>query len=182
MSAFTKKIGVSVAVMCLAGATALASSVHLKPPNSNPTFIDQGLTLDAIGALAGLGSGDVVVSLTATANPTATCTNPGSGATQPPGQNPASVTVTGSEAIPADEIKNGNVSFDVTTKAPTSPIPGAPGCPNSSWTETITDLAFTSATITVQQGGVTELTVNCTFATPTTNGTVRSSLVSCRSS
>src|ERR1051326_8064883 len=66
MSAFTKKIGVSVAVMCLAGATALASNVHLKPPNTNPTFIDQGLTLDAIGALAGLGSGDVVVSLTAT--------------------------------------------------------------------------------------------------------------------
>ena len=126
--------------------------------------------------------GDVLVNLGATANATAVCTNP-AGANQPPGQNPAPVSVAGSQAIPASEVKNGNVAFSVTTKPPTNPIPGAPGCPNKNWTETITDLSFTGATLTVQQGSppTTELTVSCSFAPPTSNGTVSKSQVTCRS-
>lgn len=165
----------------LASAPAFASSVHLKN-NANPTFTDNGLTLTASGALAGLGNGDVLVNLGATANATAICTNP-AGQNQPPGQNPAPVSVAGSQAIPASEVKNGNVAFSVTTKPPTNPIPGAPGCPNKNWTETITDLSFTGATLTVQQGSppTTELTVSCSFAPPTSNGTVSKSQVTCRS-
>src|SRR6266545_6484149 len=105
----------------------------------------------ASGALAGLGNGDVIVNLDATGNATATCTNPGSGVHQPPGQNPAPITVSGSQAIPASEIKNGTTPFSVVTLAPAAIIPGAPGCPNPNWTETIVDLAFTSAVITVEQ-------------------------------
>jgi hypothetical protein len=155
--------------------------VHLKN-FANPTFTDNGLTLTASGALAGLGNGDVLVNLAATANATAICTNP-AGANQPPGQNPAPVSVSGSEAIPASAVKNGTVAFSVTTNPPVTPIPGAPGCPNSNWTESITDLSFTGATITVQQGSppATELTVSCTFAPPTSNGTVPKSHVTCRS-
>jgi hypothetical protein len=183
MSDFTKKIGISLAVFCFAAATALASNVHLKPPSSKPSFTDNGLTLTATGALAGLGAGDVLVNLAATANATAICTNP-SGNSQPPGQNPAPVSVSGSQAIPASEIKNGNVTFAVTTQAPpNNPIAGAPGCPNSQWTETITDLSFKSATITVQQGEppATELTISCVFAAPTKDGAVQSNLVTCSS-
>jgi hypothetical protein len=51
--------------------------------------------------------------------------------------------VTGSEAIPAEAINNGTTPFDVTTEPPTSPIPGAPDCPNTSWTENITDCSTT---------------------------------------
>jgi hypothetical protein len=172
----------AVAALAIAGAgVVLAQNVHLKPPNRNPTFVDNvDLTLTATGNLAGLGNADVVVTLTALADATATCTNPGSGGTQPPGQNPAPITVQGSEAIPADEIKNGNVSFNVTTVAPVSPIPGAPGCPNPMWIETITDLSFTQATIAVEQpAGTVVLTVSCTFTPATSNGAVPTGNVSC---
>ena len=175
--AFLTALGTMALALLVGVLPAAASSVHLK--GGNPTFTDNGLTLSTAGALAGLGNGDVLVKLSATGNPTAVCTNP-SGANQPPGQNPAAVTLTGSEAIPASEIKNGNTPFGVTTKAPVNPIPGAPGCPSSKWTETITDVAFTSATVSVEQPpGATVLTVTCTFSRPTTNGAVPSSNVSC---
>ena len=173
----------ALAAMLVITSSAAAQSVHLKGGrNAEPAFTDQGLSLSATGALSGLGGGDVVINLSATGNPTATCTNP-AGATQPPGQNPAETTVTGTQQIPEEEIKNGNVAFAVGTTSPTTPVPGAPDCPNRQWTETITDMAFTSATITVEQpAGTVVLTVSCTFSSPTSNGAVPGSQVSCTSS
>jgi hypothetical protein len=162
--------------------SALAASPHVK---SGPSFTDNGLTLTATVSYAGLGNFDTEQTLTAMGNPTATCTNP-AGATQPPGQNPASVTLTGSTPVHASDLKNGNVTLTTTTNAPASPIPGAPGCPNTKWAETITDVAFTSATITLRQDQdangtfeTTVLVVNCTFSPPTSNGSVPSSGFTC---
>jgi hypothetical protein len=165
-------------LILLLGTAAYASSVHLKPPSSEPSFLDGGLTLRASAALAGLGNQDIVINMTAHANATATCTN--AGGNEAPGQNPAPVTVSGTQAIPASQIKNGTVSFSVTTTPPPTPIAGAPGCPNSNWTEEITDLSFTDATITVQQPAPTVvLTLQCTFTPATTDGPVPASDVSC---
>jgi hypothetical protein len=173
-----------VLVLLVSGLTAsvaLAASVHLKGgKNAEPSFSDGGLTLSASGDLAGLGNGDVLVTLTATADVTASCINPGTGEHRPPGQNPAPITVTGSQAIPEEEIKNGNTPFSVETVAPPSTIAGAPDCPNTNWTETIDDLSFTSATITVEQPpGTVVLIVSCTFSPATSDGSVPAGDVSC---
>ncbi len=181
-----RRLGLSiVSVMLAIGITApvvFAGNIHLKPPNSKPSFTDNGLTLTASATLAGLGNQDLSITLTATANVTATCTNP-AGQTQPPGQNPAPITVASPPLnVAASAIKNGNLTFTTNpTTSPTTPIPGAPGCPNPNWTEAISDLAFTSARITVTQGTAT-FVVNCTFSPPTSNGPVPASSVSCTTS
>jgi len=179
MRRFTVTGLVVIALFAIAPA-AMAANVHFKGgANAGPSFKDNGLTLSSTGALAGLGNQDLLIKLAATGDPTATCTNP-SGANNPPGQNPAPVTLTGAQAIPASAIKNGNVSFGVTTQGPVSPIPGAPDCPNVQWTETIVDIAFTSATLTIEQPpGTVVLQVTCTFSPSTSNGNVPKGNVSC---
>jgi hypothetical protein len=139
-------VAAAVAALTVTGVALAAVNFH------NVTFTDNGTTLTVSGKLSGLGNGDITVTLSASATPTATCTN--KGGTQAPGQNPATVDVAGSQAIPASEIKNGTVNFSVTTSEPAQPTAQAAGCPNGNWTAQITDLTFTSFTVTVIQGGV----------------------------
>ncbi|MBI3972687.1 MAG: hypothetical protein HY332_15525 [Chloroflexi bacterium] len=182
----------AMAVLSITASLALGASVHLKGgKNAKPAYTDNGLTLTAAAALSGLGLENTRITILATANPTGNCTNPG-GESKVPGQNPAPVDVAGSQDFTPDQIKNGNLAFTVTTAPPTSPIPGAPDCPNTSWTESITDMAFTTATLKVQQpipannaDGTPNLTANviltvpCTLSPATSNGGVPSANVTC---
>lgn len=182
MKRLTMVVTAVVAVVGLFAGPALAGNAHLRSNvRPNPQFEDKGLTLVAKAFYAGLGNFNTEQRLTASANPTADCVNPGNGEHRPPGHNPASVEVTGSTAVPKSNIKNGNVTITTETGLPPTPVAGAPECPNSSWTENITDMAFTSATLRVFQDSNEDnvfqdselvLTVSCTFNPPTSNGVV----------
>ena len=132
--------------------TLYAASVHLK---GQVTLTDNGTTATVCGALAGLGNGDVTLTLTGTGTTSVTCTNPAGNFA--PG-NAGDVSVGATQTIPATEIKNGNVSFCITTTAPACSSARDCGCPNDNWTATVTDVAFSSMTLVVEQGGQVVLT------------------------
>lgn len=161
------------AVVASFGTAAYAEHVHLKPPYGSPSFTDNGITLTASGALAGLGSEDVIVNLSATGLSAAACAI---GIGQPQRQQPVPASVAASGVIPASDTKNGNTTFVVTTPTPANPCP--PGS-----TGGFVFFSFTSATITVQQGEppATVLTVSCMFSPPTNDGPVPAQTVSCSS-
>jgi len=130
----------------------LLSSAHFI---NGPTFTDQGTTLKATGSIAGLGNGDVTVLLNAQVTATIICTNPSGNVA--PGQT-SNVNVSGQQTI--TDVKNGRINFSVTTIAPTAP---AKSCPNNKWTASVTNVNFSSATLTIEQGGQVVLTASTTF-------------------
>src|SRR2546429_9648441 len=125
-----KHIACLLAITALGGlaSIAYASGVHITKAGVTFTADHNNLTLTASGQIAGLGNGAIVL-MSATADPTTTCTN--QGGNQAPGQNPAPITVTGSSAIPDTGGRNGSRPFTVTTNPPTQPTDAkAAGGPN----------------------------------------------------
>src|SRR4051812_14071852 len=92
--------------LVLCATAALAASVHFKN-NRPPRITDNGLTATVNGALAGLGNGDVTITVTAEGVGTTILYSPAGNAA--PGQNKTPFTLVGTQTIPAKEIKNGNV-------------------------------------------------------------------------
>ena len=73
--------------------------------------------------------------------------------------------------MPPGEI----IGVGLTTPPPMNlTIAGAPDCPNRNWSEMITDLAFTNATLSLTQGTPTIASgqLVCSFNPPTTNGSL----------
>ena len=151
----TLKVSTFALAVGLVTTAAVAASVHFKN-NRTPTFTDNGLTATVSGALAGLGNEDVTITVSANGLGSTLCTNPGGKVV--PGQNKVPFTLDATQTISASEIKNGNLSFSLTTAAPATPTPKEAGCPNNNWSVTLTDVKFTSYTVTVVQGGKTVLT------------------------
>ena len=146
----------SLAVLGLAGViftTAVyAANVHFK---RDATVRDNGTTLTLCAALAGLGNQDVTITVSVTGSADTTCISPGGN--ESPGQNKVPFAASVSTTIRSTEIKNGNVSFCVTTPGPGPISARAAGCPNNNWAARINDVDFESAHITVVQGGAVVL-------------------------
>lgn len=145
-----RRITISLLTVAVLATTVIvavwAASPHYK---KGPTVVDNGLTATATGSLAGLGNGNVIITLDfPNATGSTVCSN--QGGKQAPGQNPAlSVAVSGSQLI--TQVKNGNVSFVVSTDPPPNPTSAAAGCANNNWTAAFDNITFGAGTITVQQ-------------------------------
>ena len=140
-------------VTTFAGA-ALAQAGHFV---GTPTYTDIGTQVQCTGKVAGLGETTFTINVSAPGTAIVECTNPGGNVA--PGQT-FTTTVTGTTG-PVPTPRNGQYQFDVTTTAPTAP-PGS--CPNPMWTATVTDVQFTTATITLLE----DSTVSDTITVPVT--------------
>jgi hypothetical protein len=150
-STFKSVLGLVFALGLVSNAS--AQNVHFK---RTPTFADIGQQLRATISLAGLGNGDVTITLAASGSGTTTCFSPGGNPA--PGQNKVAVSSTVSTTVPTTQIKNGNLQVVLTTPVPATPTPAEAGCPNNNWTVQLSDVSFSTATVSVVQGGVTVLT------------------------
>src|SRR5215208_3293800 len=113
------------------------------------TCSDIGTQVQCSGKVAGLGGTTFEISVVAQGTATVVCINPGGN--RAPGQD-TTVTVSGSSG-PLPTPRNGQFRYTVTSVAP-GPLPATPTCPNDQWTPVITDVSFTTATITLTEDGV----------------------------
>ena len=94
--------------------------------------------------VSGLGNQDLTATLTATGIASVECYNPAGN--RAPGQD---TRITSSGAQSNIEVRNGRATFNVTTAEPSV---SSKVCPNRKWTAVVTDVEFTSATLTLTQG------------------------------
>jgi hypothetical protein len=135
---------VAVAMLAFPG-VANAQSGHFV---QTQTCTDIGTQVRCSGKVAGLGGTTFEITVAAQGTATVVCINPGGN--RAPGQD-TSVTVSGSSG-PLATPRNGQFRYTVTSVAPT--LPATPTCPNNQWTPVVTDVAFTTATITLTEDGV----------------------------
>lgn len=144
--------------LVLVGAqTSMAASPHFKhggeptctiTPTSAPSA-----TVTCSASLAGLGNADVVVTTSVSGTAVYQCQN--NGGQIAPGQNKVLVgPATSTTSIPANQVKNGNLTFTTNPAVLTAPatVPAAQaGCPNGNWTGVNPVLTVTTVSLTIEQ-------------------------------
>jgi hypothetical protein len=136
MKRFFKSIAIA-AITMFSVATASAQNAHEMAPT---TATDLGTTLKVCYDIAGLGNVSTTqLTVNYTATITTECTN--NGGNVAPGQTKVQK---GSQTFTV-AVNNGRATGCVTTE--NNFTPGK--CPNGNWTGTITDVTFTSASVTV---------------------------------
>jgi hypothetical protein len=142
-------VAVVVAALTLSATVVLAQSGHFLTGGRNaPTCTDIGTQVECSGAVAGLGGTTFEIRIEAQGTASVVCINPAGN--HAPGQD-TSVTVGGTTG-PLATPKNGRYNFTITTDAPT--VPNTPTCPNPQWTAVVTDVAFTTATLSLYEDNV----------------------------
>ena len=132
-------VGVATVAALALPAFASAQSGHFV---GTQTCSDIGTQVQCSGKVAGLGGTTFTITVAAQGTASVTCTNPAGNVA--PGQS-FSFTAQGSSG-PFLTPRNGQSPYTVTSNAPSAP---AGSCPNPRWTATVTDVAFTTATISL---------------------------------
>jgi hypothetical protein len=162
----------AMAVVLALGTTATAAqaaSPHFKHGGEPVCTVSGGTSSKSTtcsASLSGLGNATLVIRVTVSGSAKYQCRNQGGNIA--PGQNKVLVgPVTAPTTIPADQIKNGNVSFTTNPAVLTAPptVSGEEaGCPNANWTGVNPTLTVTNIRMTITQGGV--LLFTCTASNP----------------
>ena len=183
MRRFSKVLIVALGLIVITAQPSLASSPHFKKggsPTCTITSTGSSASVTCSASLSGLGGETLEIDLTVKGFAVYQCQNP-SEQNEPRGQNKVLVgPVTAPTIIPADQIKNGNVSFTTNAAvltAPTTVSGTAAGCNNDKWTGVNPTLTVTDILLTIDQGGVRLFT--CTKSDP--NGLTGTVALTCTS-
>src|SRR6266511_2277141 len=170
MRRFSKVLILALGLIVITAQASMASSPHFKrggSPTCTITSSGSSASVTCSASLSGLGNETLEIDVTVSGFAVYQCQNP-SGQNEPRGQNKVLVgPVTAPTTIPADQIKNGNVSFTTNPAVLTAPgtVTGAQaGCPNPNWTGVNPVLTVTDVSMTIAQGGV--LLFTCTASDP----------------
>jgi hypothetical protein len=168
-----RRIGIvigSVALLVMAlQSPAWAASPHFKR-GGEPVCTFSGTTnipVTCTGTLAGLGNEDLDLHLSVSGFALYQCQN-GGGQTAPGQNRVLEGPATSDTAIPASEIKNGNLVFTTnpaTLTAAASVAGTTAGCPNDNWTGVNPMLTLTSITLDIFQPVTTQI-FHCTASNP----------------
>ena len=180
------RIFIAAAALVLFGAlssVAIAASPHFKhggEPVCSISSSDGGLTqsVTCTATLAGLGNQDLLATTSVSGTAVYQCQN--NGGNIAPGQNKVLVGPAISQtAIPADAIKNGNLTLTTNPavlSAPETVSGEAAGCPNPNWTGVNPTVTVTNISLTIEQP-VGTVIFSCSASNP--NGLSGNVALSC---
>src|SRR5918995_6669450 len=144
-----RKIGIiavlSLMALALAAVPALAQNPHIVVPGTATEDQAAGTVTVSGFKVAGLGSEEIRVELTATGVAQVECTNPGGNVT--PGQD----TTVDAAAEPLTLLpdRRGNVTLPSITTAPAPDPDPAVVCPSDKWDANIVSVDFSTATLSI---------------------------------
>lgn len=140
-----------LAAVTLSATNALAGSLHFV---GSPKAAVVGDAVVVSGKVAGLGNGDITVTVEVDGEVTVLCVSPGGNVA--PGQNKEPFTAVDSRTF-VPSAKNGQFTFTIAVDVADAIAEAVAQheCANRNWSKEVDDISFDSATVTVEQGGQT---------------------------
>jgi hypothetical protein len=157
MRRLTTILVLALGLMLLTTQASLATSPHFKkggePKCTVTSTSAPSATVTCTATMAGLGNFDLKVTTSVLGSAVYTCQN--NGGQTAPGQSKVLIgPATSTTSIPADAIKNGNLTFTTNPAVLTAPATvsaAVAGCPNPNWTGVNPVLTVTSISLTIEQ-------------------------------